>query len=199
VESFPALTVLPLPLTGELTNSQPSFVSRARIASDSSTAIEEQSTSIFGRGPEAAAVLAAELAALDVRYAGSSVPDGVLEDPEHPARSRIWLRAGDRLPDDDALHRCVLAYMSDLTLLHASLVPHRLDIDSTMRASIDHAVWFHRPFRADEWLLYDQISPSAGGARGLSIGRLFAADGALVATASQEGLIRPTHSPRAPG
>ena len=105
------------------------------------------------------------------------------------------MRAADRLPDEATLHRCVLAYMSDLTLLHASLVPHPVDIDSTQRASIDHAMWFHRPFRADEWLLYDQVSPFAGGARGLAIGRIFDADGALVATAAQEGLIRPGAAP----
>jgi len=143
------------------------------------------------RDPAAASRLAAEFSALDVRYAGSSAPAGMLHDPAHPALARIWLRAADRLPDDHALHRCVLAYMSDLTLLHASLVPHRVDVDDVMRASIDHALWFHRPFRADEWLLYDQVSPSAGGARGLAIGRLFDRDGTLVATAAQEGLIRP--------
>ena len=102
----------------------------------------------------------------------------------------MWLRAADRLPDSDVLHRCVLAYMSDLTLLHAGLVPHKVDIERTVRASIDHAMWFHRPFRADEWLLYDQVSPFAGGGRGLSIGRLFDVNGVLVATAMQEGLIR---------
>jgi len=134
--------------------------------------------------------MAMEFAALDVRYAGSSAPHGALADPSHPAVQRIWLRANERLPDSSVLHKCVLAYMSDLTLLHAGLVPHRFDIERTMRASLDHAMWFHRPFRADEWLLYDQVSPSAGGARGLSIGRLFDAGGSLVATAVQEGLIR---------
>jgi acyl-CoA thioesterase-2 len=143
------------------------------------------------RGPEAAARMAEEFAALDVRYAGSSSIGGTLNHPEHPALARMWLRTNDRLPDDPGLHRCVLAYMSDLTLLHASLVPHEVGIDSIMRASIDHAMWFHRPFRSDEWLLYDQVSPSAGGARGLSVGRLYRTDGTLVATAVQEGLIRP--------
>jgi acyl-CoA thioesterase-2 len=83
--------------------------------------------------------------------------------------------------------------MSDLTLLHASLVPHtdRVHPRDVQLASLDHAMWFHRPFRADEWLLYDQVSPSATGARGLSIGRIFDADGVLVATAAQEGLVRP--------
>lgn len=133
---------------------------------------------------------AAEFAALEVRYAGSSAPDGTLSDPAHPALARMWLRAGDRLPDSDVLHRCVLAYMSDLTLLHAGLVPHRVDIERTVRASIDHAMWFHRPFRADEWLLYDQHALSTTSARGLAGGAIFSADGRLVVSVVQEGLIR---------
>ncbi|MGQ0844025.1 MAG: acyl-CoA thioesterase [Sporichthyaceae bacterium] len=142
--------------------------------------------------------VAAEFGALDVRYAGSSAPDGTIVDPAHPAVSRIWLRANERLPDSSVLHKCVLAYMSDLTLLHAGLVPHGIDIERTMRASLDHALWFHRPFRADEWLLYDQVSPSASGGRGLSIGRLFDERGSLVATAVQEGLIRAVPGPPVP-
>lgn len=133
-----------------------------------------------------------EWASLNVRYAGDSRPGGPIEDAEHPARARLWLRAADRLPDDPTLHKCVLAYASDLTLLGAALVPHRTFIgDPKLRpASLDHAIWFHRPFRVDEWLLYDQTSPSASGARGLVIGRLFTGDGRLVATVAQEGLIR---------
>jgi acyl-CoA thioesterase-2 len=86
----------------------------------------------------------------------------------------------------------VLAYASDLTLLSVSLVPHGLFIgDPRLQpASLDHAMWFHRPFRADEWLLYDQLSPSASGGRGLATGRLFTRDGRLVASVVQEGLIR---------
>jgi acyl-CoA thioesterase-2 len=100
--------------------------------------------------------------------------------------------AGERVPDGDMLHRCLLAYMSDLSLLHASLVPHpQIAAEDLVRASLDHAMWFHRPFRADEWLLYDQVSPSASGARGLSFGRIYQ-EGVLVASAVQEGLIRPT-------
>lgn len=145
------------------------------------------------RGADAVAALEAEFAALDVRHAGSSAPGGTLTDPAHPAVARLWMRAGGALPDDDVLHRALLAYMSDLTLLHASLVPHedKVTPEDLVRASLDHAMWFHRPFRADEWLLYDQVSPSASGARGLSVGRIFDARGALVATAVQEGLIRP--------
>jgi acyl-CoA thioesterase II len=134
-----------------------------------------------------------EFAALDVRHAGASYPESDLCDPMHPAVARIWMRAAGRLPDDPSLHRCVLAYMSDLTLLGASLVPHVWESpkDDVQWASVDHAMWFHRPFRADEWLLYDQVSPSAAGARGLSVGRIFDEQGVLVATAIQEGLVRP--------
>ncbi len=91
------------------------------------------------------------------------------------------------------LHVCLLAYLSDLTLLSVSLVPHgvRPFTGAVMMASLDHALWFHRPFRADEWLLYDQVSPSATGARGLAAGRIFSQSGAHVATVMQEGLIRP--------
>lgn len=121
-----------------------------------------------------------EWAALDVRLAG------------HTGR-RFWIRAAGKLPDGQALHACVLAYASDLTLLGASVLPHGLMIgDPRIRpASLDHAMWFHRPFRADEWLLYDQQSPSASGARGFATGRLFTADGRLIASVAQEGLIRP--------
>jgi acyl-CoA thioesterase-2 len=111
----------------------------------------------------------------------------------HSAHSRAWIRVGGRLPDDPLVHVCALAYLSDLTLLSATLVPHqRSPFDGgILMASLDHAMWFHRPFRADEWLLYDQISPSGSGARGLASGRFFDAAGALVASAMQEGLIRP--------
>jgi acyl-CoA thioesterase-2 len=133
-----------------------------------------------------------EWAALDVRYAGDSRAGGVLEDPAHPAVARVWLRTSGTLPDDPPLHAAVLAYASDLTLLSASVVPHGVYIgDPKLQpASLDHAMWFHRPFRADEWLLYDQVSPSASGGRGFATGRLFSSDGRLVASVVQEGLVR---------
>ena len=104
----------------------------------------------------------------------------------------VWIRTTGRLPDDPAVHQCVLAYASDMTLLDTSLVPHgRTVCDPTIQgASIDHAMWFHRPFRADEWLLYAQDTPNAGGARGFSRGLIFSQDGTLVASVAQEGLIR---------
>jgi acyl-CoA thioesterase-2 len=108
-------------------------------------------------------------------------------------RFHAWIRATGRLPDDPAIHQCVLAYASDMTLLDASLVAHGRTVfeRSIQAASLDHALWFHRPFRADEWLLYAQDSPSASSALGFSRGLIFTRDGTLVASVAQEGLIRP--------
>ena len=144
-----------------------------------------------GRG-RAAEDWVREWSALEVRHAGDSRPGGALEDPAHPARVRIWLRVRDRMPDDDLVHQAALTYVSDLTLLGSALVPHGLLIGDprVQAASLDHTVWLHRPFRADEWLLYDQVSPSASGGRGLALGRLFTQVGRLVATVAQEGLLR---------
>lgn len=104
----------------------------------------------------------------------------------------LWVRATGRLPDDPSLHRAVLAYLTDMTLLDTALVVHqRTILDAGLQvASLDHALWFHRSFRADEWLLYAQESPSSGGARGLTRGSLFTRDGRLIASVMQEGLIR---------
>ncbi|HZC27583.1 MAG TPA: acyl-CoA thioesterase II [Actinopolymorphaceae bacterium] len=138
------------------------------------------------------AAWAEEWAALDVRYAGDSRRGDGPMDPEHPAQARVWFRAAGELPADPVLHTCVLAYASDLTLLGVTLVPHDTYIGARglQTASLDHAIWFHRPFRADEWLLYDQTAPSASDSRGLATGRLFTRDGRLVASVVQEGLIR---------
>ncbi|MCJ2122965.1 acyl-CoA thioesterase II [Methylobacterium sp. J-077] len=105
----------------------------------------------------------------------------------------VWLRAASSLPDDPALHRAVLAYASDMTLLDVSLIPHASSVfDPTIQAaSLDHALWFHQPVRIDEWLLYAQDSPAAGGARGFARGQIFDRAGNLVASVAQEGLIRP--------
>jgi acyl-CoA thioesterase-2 len=109
-----------------------------------------------------------------------------------PPQQRVWLRADGVLPDDPVLHTCVLTYASDMTLLDTSLLPHggTYAEDRLMMASLDHAMWFHRPFRADEWLLYAQDTPSASGARGLARGLVFTEAGDLVASVVQEGLIR---------
>jgi acyl-CoA thioesterase II len=109
-----------------------------------------------------------------------------------PATQNIWFRATAPLPDDVALHQCVLAYASDYTLLDTALIAHgRVLFDPRlMLASLDHSLWFHRPFRADEWMLYAQDSPSGEGARGFCRGSIFSRDGRLVASVAQEGLIR---------
>ena len=145
------------------------------------------------RNPETADAWQAEWAALDLRAIGDSRPHGRLPADGRPAQSRLWIRVNGRLDDGDLTHQAALTYASDLTLLGSSLVPHGVQISSpaVQSASLDHSMWFHRPFRADEWLLYDQVSPSASGARGLALGRLFTEDGRLVATVAQEGLIRP--------
>ncbi len=108
-------------------------------------------------------------------------------------RQMMWFRVRERLPDDDGLHRCALAYASDMTLLDTSLYAHgRSVFDPELQvASLDHAMWFHRRFRADEWILYVQDSPASGGGRGFTRGSLYARDGTLVASVAQEGLIRP--------
>ncbi|MDO4631756.1 MAG: acyl-CoA thioesterase II [Corynebacterium sp.] len=100
----------------------------------------------------------------------------------------VWFKTKTRLPDDETLHLCTLTYMSDMTLLHTALVPHKNH--PVQLASLDHAIWFLRPFRADEWLLYDQISPSAHAGRALTHGRVFNQAGDLVAIVTQEGLTR---------
>lgn len=113
--------------------------------------------------------------------------------PENRAPfQQVWIRATGKLGDDLALHQCVLAYASDFTLLDTALIAHgRFAFDPRlMLASLDHALWFHRKFRADEWLLYAQDSPTSGGGRAFCRGTLFTRDGALVASTAQEGLVR---------
>ena len=109
-----------------------------------------------------------------------------------PPRRLVWYRAVAPLPDDPALHRYLLAYASDFRFLGTAMKPHALSWfqPGVQIASLDHAMWFHRPFRMDEWLLHAMESPSASGARGLARGRFFTQDGTLVATTSQEGLVR---------
>jgi len=111
---------------------------------------------------------------------------------KRPPFQNVWFRAVDSLPDERALHQCVLAYASDLTLLDTSNLPHGVSwwSEKFQTASLDHAMWFHRPFRADEWLLYAQDSPRAAGARGFNRGSVFTRAGELVASVTQEGLIR---------
>ena len=110
--------------------------------------------------------------------------------PGKASQQQVWFRHRDPLPDDPLLHLCALAYMSDLTLLGSAQVTHTEERPHLMVASLDHAMWFMRPFRADEWLLYDQSSPSAGGGRALTQGKIFTRSGQMVAAVMQEGLIR---------
>src|SRR5690242_6215245 len=116
-------------------------------------------------------------------------PDQLDREPEQ----LVWFRANGTLPDDPLLHACVVVYASDLTLLDTAVMAHARswDDDRFMIASLDHAMWFHRPLKADEWLLYHQKSPSAVGARGLAEGFIYTQEGALAIMVIQEGLIRP--------
>lgn len=110
------------------------------------------------------------------------------KNPYTPSQQVVWFRAKERLPDDETFHVSTLAYMSDMTLLSSAKVPH--PGAKIQEASLDHAMWFLRPFRADEWLLYDQVSPSAHAGRALTHGRIFNRSGDLVAVVTQEGLTR---------
>jgi acyl-CoA thioesterase-2 len=110
--------------------------------------------------------------------------------PGKASQQRVWFRHRDPLPEDPVLHICALAYMSDLTLLGSAQVNHPIEREHLMVASLDHALWFMRPFRADEWLLYDQSSPSAFAGRALTQGKIFNQYGEMVAAVMQEGLTR---------
>lgn len=127
--------------------------------------------------------------AIDLRYVTPLALTGAK--PE-PPRQQVWLKASGVLPDDPWVHRCAAAYASDMTLIGVTLRPHARSVFSRgmMMASLDHALWLHASFRMDEWLLYDQTSPFAGGARGLAFGHFFTRDGRLVASMAQEGLMR---------
>jgi len=119
-------------------------------------------------------------------------PEQFLVMARRPAVKQVWMRAVDRLPDDVFLHQALLAYISDYELIGTATLPHGLHANrgSLQMASLDHAMWFHRECRVDEWLLFALDSPSASGARGLSRGSVFTREGKLVATLAQEGLIR---------
>jgi len=112
---------------------------------------------------------------------------------KRPPHEMLWIRATGAVPGDLALHQCLLAYASDMSLLDTGLLPHGIGwFDKKVQmASLDHAMWFHRPFRVDDWLLYVQDSPSASGARSFNRGLLYGRDGKLVASVAQEGLMRP--------
>jgi acyl-CoA thioesterase II len=127
--------------------------------------------------------------AIDIRQ----VEHMQLDDEKHPPYRHTWVKTSAPLPDDPEVHVCLLAYISDMDFMGTAMLPHgRSGGDRRVQgASLDHAMWFHRDFRADQWLLFAKTSPSAAGARGFVRGQFFTEDGGLVATAAQECLIRP--------
>lgn len=141
------------------------------------------------RSRRAVAAWQQEWGVLETRFASDTSTLSVAGHSD--AAMKVWVRAESAMPEDPQLHQAFLAYASDLTLLAVSTVPHPVEFagpDMTV-ASINHSMWFHRPVRADDWLLYDQVSPSASAGLGFSFGRLFS-EGRLVASCAQEGLIR---------
>ncbi|MFF7183870.1 acyl-CoA thioesterase [Streptomyces sp. NPDC008222] len=129
--------------------------------------------------------------AIDLRYV-EEPPYGKFGDPREP-HSQVWFRTNGKLADDPLLHVVLATYVSDMTLLDSVLLAHGRGgwaVGDVVGASLDHAMWFHRPFRADEWLLYDQESPSAHGGRGLGQARIYTQDGRLAVSVIQEGVVR---------
>jgi acyl-CoA thioesterase-2 len=152
---------------------------------DMATAIEEMRL----KAPDRPRPFRVHKHAFDFRPA--ELPDPLAEIPREP-RIKVWFRLIDRVPDDPILHQCLLAYTSDYYMLSAASMDARMSTEheELQMASIDHAMWFHRPARPDEWLLYVLDSPTASGARGFARGHVFARDGRLVASTAQEGLVR---------
>jgi acyl-CoA thioesterase-2 len=148
-------------------------------------------TERLARYPERLGIWATLPRPIDLRYVGEPGWVRPGDRPSDPYQ-RVWMRVDGKLPDDPTLHACLAAYASDLTLLDSVLSVHGevWGPGGFVGASLDHAMWFHRPFRADEWFLYDCWSPTASGARGLGTGRMFTPDGRHVATVVQEGLLR---------
>jgi acyl-CoA thioesterase-2 len=135
---------------------------------------------------------------IDIRHVGPLTAEASREPSLITSRNVVWLRADGELPDDPLLHVCLMTYASDMTLLDTVLLAHGTSWSDGLitGASLDHAMWFHRPFRADRWLLYVQDSPVASGARGLARGEVFTRDGELVVSVVQEGLLRPRSESR---
>jgi acyl-CoA thioesterase-2 len=141
------------------------------------------------RLPEAARAVVDQARAIDIRPVD---PLDMLAPEPRPPYNRTWMRAHGALPDDPLIHQALLAYASDFSLLLVAMRPHGMTFmqPEVQCVSLDHAMWFHRDFRFDDWLLYETDSPSATGARGFCRGNLFSRDGRLVASVAQEGLIR---------
>jgi acyl-CoA thioesterase-2 len=131
----------------------------------------------------------------------SDMPDDLFHPTPRPPHRMVWLKTSAPLPDDPALHRYLLAYASDNAFIGTALLPHGVSFLTPGKqiASLDHAMWFHRPFRIDEWLLHVMDSPAANESRGLVRGRVFTQDGRLVASTIQEGLIRKRAAKPTPG
>lgn len=129
---------------------------------------------------------------IDLRYVGDPPFSHSTEDLSRGTETDVWMRVDGVLPDDPLLHVCAVTYASDLTLIDSAVAVHGLRFwaGDVLISSLDHAMWFHRPFRADEWFLYSQRSPSAQGGRGLATGQIFAADGRLAVSVVQEGVLR---------
>lgn len=127
----------------------------------------------------------------EVRYV-----EDLWDDKPHPPRHHVWFRTREALPEDPALHQAVALYYSDDTIMDNAIIPHggRFSWDRFMSASLDHAMWFHHPIRLDGWHLFAQDSPTSFGARGLTRGEIFSAQGKLVASVAQEALMRPVSS-----
>ena len=144
---------------------------------------------LLARAPEKLRRVLAHTRPFDTRPVEPIDP---LRPQKQPPHRTLWIRTVDRMPDDEALHRCMLAYLSDYHFVTTAMLPHGVSLfDVNMQvASLDHAMWFHRTLRVDEWLLLVYDSPSASGGRGLALGSIYARDGRLVATTAQEGLIR---------
>ncbi|MER7816813.1 acyl-CoA thioesterase II [Streptomyces sp. NPDC058423] len=162
-------------------------------APDSLPSAEEILPQHAGRfiAPEIAERMLEARAAVDLRYVDAPPYASVGEPRE--ARSQVWFRTNGKLADDPLLHVCLATYVSDMTLLDSVLLAHGRGgwtVGDVVGASLDHAMWFHRPFRADEWLLYDQESPSAHGGRGLGQARIYTQDGQLAISVIQEGVVR---------
>ena len=141
---------------------------------------------------EAAARFSSFPRPFDLRYVDDPPWVQRIRGPRAEPWHRVWMRTNGRLPDDRLVHVCVLTFASDLTMLESVLVHHglALGIDPVTSASLDHAMWFHRPFRADEWFLCAMQTPSASGGRGLATGEIYAKDGRLIASVVQEGMLR---------
>lgn len=150
---------------------------------------EEKMEEVAGEAPPELARALTRERPFDMR---SVHPFNPVNPVKQPPRQQIWIRARGVLPDTPMLHQCTSTYLSDMTLIDTALLPHGIGWadERYMVASLDHAMWFHRPFRSDEWLLYDQHSPATYGARGFTMGHLFTRDGDLAVSVVQEGLVR---------